>query len=159
MRFLSELKSLVSTQLYFLWEFFFSFQWLCIYNNMFVFLTLIFNFVPANLKLAITMYRDDAMLWNWFDILSISNAEVCFSSSWYKYISIRCSVSLRVFLLFLYVLIKYLDYITDSSIPNKIDSFLYVAQSYFRCMSKIASPVVLFHFNYTFAKKKTDNCG
>lgn len=49
--------------------------------------------------------------------------------------------------------------ITDSSIPNKIDSFLYVAQSYFRCMSKIASPVVLFHFNYTFAKKKTDNCG
>lgn len=48
---------------------------------------------------------------------------------------------------------------TDSSIPNKIDSFLYVAQSYFRCMSKIASPVVFFHFNYTFAKKKTDNCG
>lgn len=63
MRFLSELKSLVSTQLYFLWEFFFLFND-CIYNNMFVFLTVIINFVPANLKLAITMYRDDAMLWN-----------------------------------------------------------------------------------------------
>lgn len=93
---------------------------------MFVFFIVIINFVLVNLKFVIIMYRDDVMFWNWFDILLILNVEVCFSSLWYKYISICCSVFLGVFLFFLYVLIKYLDYIIDLLILNKIDSFLYV---------------------------------